>query len=179
MNLLNSQYQKHYSPKRAKSNKKRLTQDQVRLLEASFDSNKKLEPERKFVLARELGILPRQIAIWYQNKRARWKNQSLELDYNMLQLRLESALAEKRQLERDIGVVRQELHKAQEMFFALSQAPPSVSSFPSCYEEGGSNSLQRYSLHGDVSCSWVNDEALQLEELSASCFMGAHGSNCV
>ncbi|RVW79367.1 Homeobox-leucine zipper protein ATHB-52 [Vitis vinifera] len=55
MDAFHSQHQKH---------KKRLTQDQVRLLETSFDHGKKLEPERKLHLARELGVPPRQVAIW-------------------------------------------------------------------------------------------------------------------
>ncbi|KAK6946678.1 Homeobox domain [Dillenia turbinata] len=118
MEFLHCESQKH----NAKHNKKRLTQDQLRLLEKSFHYEKKLEPQRKLQLARELGLPPRQIAIWYQNKRARWKTQSLEHDYNALQLRLDTALAEKRSLEKDVERLRQELDKAQEMLhMTLSQ----------------------------------------------------------
>ncbi|KAE9458079.1 hypothetical protein C3L33_10012, partial [Rhododendron williamsianum] len=112
MSLFNYQSQKHHS---SKHNKKRLTNDQVRLLEISFGSNKKLEPERKLQLARDLGIPPRQIAIWYQNKRARWKTQSLELDHSALQLRLEAASAEKKQLEKEVERLREELEKAHKL----------------------------------------------------------------
>ncbi|XP_076952006.1 uncharacterized protein LOC143625601 [Bidens hawaiensis] len=65
--------------------KRRLTGDQVRFLEKSFDSDNKLEPERKLQLAKELGLQPRQVAIWFQNRRARWKNKQLEKDYDDLQ----------------------------------------------------------------------------------------------
>ncbi|XP_076932314.1 uncharacterized protein LOC143597806 [Bidens hawaiensis] len=65
--------------------KRRLTGDQVRFLDKSFESDNKLEPERKLQLAKELGLQPRQVAIWFQNRRARWKNKQLEKDYDDLQ----------------------------------------------------------------------------------------------
>ncbi|KAK9268976.1 hypothetical protein L1049_000743 [Liquidambar formosana] len=164
MDFFPSENQKH-SPKH---NKKRLTQDQVSLLETSFNSHKKLEPERKLQLARELGLPPRRIAVWYQNKRARWKAQSLELDYNRLQQRLDTTLAEKKRLEKDIERLREELKKAQEVVLALNNQtrPPQVSS---C-DEGGSSSL-----HHDVTCL-ENDKVWQLDELYAY-YMGADGPN--
>ncbi|KAL6999568.1 hypothetical protein U1Q18_000727 [Sarracenia purpurea var. burkii] len=191
MSFLNSQNQKH-NP--SKHNKKRLTKDQVRLLEISFSSNKRLEPDRKLQLAHELGVPPRQIAIWYQNKRARWKTQTLELDHSALQLRLETSAAEKRRLEKEVERLQGELDKAHKVVFSLKQppsppAPPPppppplpllVSSSPStcCDDEGGSFGFRDQGL---MSCSWVNSEAaaLQLQELYA-CLMGAEtdGSSC-
>lgn len=65
--------------------KRRLTVDQVRFLEKSFEIENKLEPERKVQLAKDLGLQPRQVAIWFQNRRARWKTKQLEKDYEALQ----------------------------------------------------------------------------------------------
>ncbi|KAJ6293944.1 hypothetical protein OIU76_022090 [Salix suchowensis] len=65
--------------------KRRLTVDQVQFLEKSFELENKLEPERKTQLAKDLGLQPRQIAIWFQNRRARWKTKQLEKDYDVLQ----------------------------------------------------------------------------------------------
>ncbi|KAM5575573.1 homeobox-leucine zipper protein ATHB-6-like [Rosa sericea] len=64
--------------------KRRLSSHQVKALEISFEVENKLEPERKVKLAEELGLEPRQVAIWFQNRRARWKTKQLERDYSVL-----------------------------------------------------------------------------------------------
>ncbi|CAN4124396.1 unnamed protein product [Withania somnifera] len=64
--------------------KRRLLPNQVQFLEKSFEVDNKLEPERKAQLANELGLQPRQIAIWFQNRRARYKTKLLEKDYDVL-----------------------------------------------------------------------------------------------
>ncbi|MCD9558614.1 hypothetical protein HAX54_016061 [Datura stramonium] len=64
--------------------KRRLNLEQVKALERSFEIGNKLEPERKMQLARALGLKPRQIAIWFQNRRARCKTKQLERDYEIL-----------------------------------------------------------------------------------------------
>ncbi|XP_042017889.1 homeobox-leucine zipper protein HOX16-like isoform X2 [Salvia splendens] len=64
--------------------KRRLSVDQVQFLERSFEVENKLEPERKLQLANELGLQPRQIAVWFQNRRARCKTKHLETEYEAL-----------------------------------------------------------------------------------------------
>ncbi|XP_061346610.1 homeobox-leucine zipper protein HAT5-like [Gastrolobium bilobum] len=70
--------------------KRRLSAEQVQFLEKSFDEENKLEPERKTKLAKDLGLQPRQVAIWFQNRRARWKTKQLEKDYEELHDNYES-----------------------------------------------------------------------------------------
>ncbi|KAG0449686.1 hypothetical protein HPP92_027118 [Vanilla planifolia] len=74
--------------------KRRLNMEQVRTLEKNFELGNKLEPERKMQLARVLGLQQRQIAIWFQNRRARWKTKQLEKDYDSLKRQLEAIKAE-------------------------------------------------------------------------------------
>ncbi|OVA20898.1 Helix-turn-helix motif [Macleaya cordata] len=64
--------------------KRRLNVEQVKALEKNFEVENKLEPERKVKLAQELGLQPRQVAIWFQNRRARWKTKQLERDFGIL-----------------------------------------------------------------------------------------------
>ncbi|MCO5596827.1 hypothetical protein L7F22_050897 [Adiantum nelumboides] len=75
--------------------KRRLTVEQVKFLEMSFNMDLKLEPDRKALLAKRLGIRPRQVAIWFQNRRARWKNKQLEQDYETLKAKYEAIVNEK------------------------------------------------------------------------------------
>lgn len=64
--------------------KRRLLTKQVEFLEKSFEVENKLEPERKVQLAKDIGLQPRQVAIWFQNRRARYKTKQLEKDYDVL-----------------------------------------------------------------------------------------------
>ncbi|KAJ8765255.1 hypothetical protein K2173_011935 [Erythroxylum novogranatense] len=175
MDYFNTQSQQKHLPRY--HNKKRLTPDQVRLLERTFTSNKKLDPELKLHLANQLGVPPRQVAIWYQNKRARWKTQSLALDYGTLQASLEEALGEKRRLEREVLQLHEELRKAHDILSALSPPLPShhppppppplsnnASNCNSSCDDGGSSSLHNEDVNG-------HDEVLQLDELYA-CLIG-------
>lgn len=65
-------------------NKRRFSDEQIRSLECIFESESKLEPRKKMQLARDLGMQPRQVAIWFQNRRARWKSKHIEQEYRKL-----------------------------------------------------------------------------------------------
>ena len=72
------------SKKSKMMNKRRFTDEQVKSLESIFENETKLEPKKKVQVARELGLQPRQVAIWFQNKRARYKSKQLEKEYSTL-----------------------------------------------------------------------------------------------
>ncbi|KAG6525144.1 homeobox-leucine zipper protein HOX16-like isoform X1 [Zingiber officinale] len=74
------EYYEEFQPEK----KRRLTSEQICMLERSFEEENKLEPERKSELAKKLGLQPRQVAVWFQNRRARWKNKQVENDYDCL-----------------------------------------------------------------------------------------------
>ncbi|GMI76614.1 hypothetical protein HRI_001330700 [Hibiscus trionum] len=89
--------------------KKRLTVEQVQFLEKSFEVENKLEPERKIQLAKDLGLQPRQVAIWFQNRRARWKTKRLEKDYDTLQASFNGLKADYDNLLKENDKLKQEV----------------------------------------------------------------------
>ncbi|KAL8540984.1 hypothetical protein ACS0TY_002316 [Phlomoides rotata] len=70
--------------KKKSKKKKRFSDEQIRSLEVMFECETKLEAKKKVQLATELGLQPRQVAIWFQNKRARWKSKHIEKEYSKL-----------------------------------------------------------------------------------------------
>ncbi|KAL2546855.1 Homeobox-leucine zipper protein ATHB-13 [Forsythia ovata] len=100
--------------------KRRLNMDQVKTLEKNFELGNKLEPERKMQLARALGLQPRQIAIWFQNRRARWKTKQLEKDYQLLKRQFDAVKA-------DNDALQAQNQKLQAEILALKKREPTES----------------------------------------------------
>lgn len=92
--------------------KRRLNLEQVRTLEKNFELGNKLDPERKLQLARALGLQPRQIAIWFQNRRARCKIKQLEKDYQRLKAQFQA-------LEHERDSLQSHNHKLHAQILAL------------------------------------------------------------
>ncbi|XP_031377720.1 homeobox-leucine zipper protein ATHB-6-like [Punica granatum] len=98
--------------------KRRLGLHQVKALEKNFEVENKLEPDRKAKLAEELGLQPRQVAIWFQNRRARYKTKQLERDYSILRANYDSLKLdydnleqEKEALDAELRELKLKLHK--------------------------------------------------------------------
>lgn len=101
--------------------KKRLSMDQVQGLEKIFEVDSKLDQERKVKLAAELGLQPRQVAIWFQNRRARWKTKQLERDFRLLKANYESLQQNYSQIEREKeGLVAEVIDPFQLLLFSFS-----------------------------------------------------------
>lgn len=77
---------------------RRLAFEQVKALEKAFELENRLEPERKVRLASQLGLQPRQVAVWFQNRRARWKTKQMERDYGVLKSKFETLKADRDEL---------------------------------------------------------------------------------
>lgn len=89
--------------------KRRLSVDQVKALERNFEVENKLEPERKVKLAQELGLQPRQVAVWFQNRRARWKTKQLERDYGVLKSNFDALKQNFESLQHDKDALLKEI----------------------------------------------------------------------
>ncbi|KAF5733278.1 homeobox leucine zipper family protein [Tripterygium wilfordii] len=87
--------------KSSKNNKRRFSDEQIKSLESMFETETRVEPKKKIQLARELGLQPRQVAIWFQNKRARWKSKQLERDYAILRANYNSLASRYENLKKE------------------------------------------------------------------------------
>lgn len=87
----------------SESKKRRLSDEQVKFLEMNFGKERKLESGRKVHLATELGLDPKQVAVWFQNRRARWKNKQMEEEYQRLKSMHDSVVLEKCHLENEVS----------------------------------------------------------------------------
>jgi homeobox-leucine zipper protein len=103
------------SKKRSKNNKRRFSDDQIRSLETMFESETRLEPRKKLQVAGDLGLQPRQVAIWFQNKRARWKSKQLEQDYNVLQSNYDNLASRFESLKKEKQALLIQLQKLNDM----------------------------------------------------------------
>ncbi|GAB4847108.1 hypothetical protein Ancab_026118 [Ancistrocladus abbreviatus] len=112
----------------AVAKKRTLSEEQVNMLEQSFGCEHKLESERKDRLASELGLDPRQVAVWFQNRRARWKNKKLEEEYSKLRAEHENVVVENRRLEVEVSKLKGQLNVAQSEIQKLIERSENVSS---------------------------------------------------
>ncbi|CAM8890174.1 unnamed protein product [Rhodiola kirilowii] len=94
-----------------RNNKRRFSDEQIRSLETIFESQSKLDPRKKQQLARDLELHPRQVAIWFQNKRARYKSKQLETDYNQLRANYDSLASMFEVLNKEKQVLANQLQK--------------------------------------------------------------------
>ncbi|CAI0420146.1 unnamed protein product [Linum tenue] len=100
--------------------KRKLSDEQVTMLELSFGNEHKLESDRKDRLAAELGLDPRQVAVWFQNRRARWKNKKLEEEYSKLKAAHDRNVLDKCRLESEVLKLKVQLSEAEKEVQRLS-----------------------------------------------------------
>ncbi|CAL0331849.1 unnamed protein product [Lupinus luteus] len=118
--------------------KRKLSDEQVNMLEQSFGNEHKLESERKDKLALELGLDPRQVAVWFQNRRARWKNKKLEEEYSNLKKAHEATTLEKCLLETEVLKLKEQLSEAEKEIQILKHTDRVSSNSPSSSQQSQS-----------------------------------------
>ncbi|KQK23096.1 hypothetical protein BRADI_1g71280v3 [Brachypodium distachyon] len=82
--------------------KRRLSDEQAQFLELSFMKDSKLETTRKLQLAAELGLDTKQVAVWFQNRRARHKCKRMEVEYNKLRAAHDAVVVHNCHLEAEV-----------------------------------------------------------------------------
>lgn len=86
--------------------KLRLSKEQSALLEESFKEHSTLNPKQKNALAKQLNLRPRQVEVWFQNRRARTKLKQTEVDCELLKRCCESLTEENRRLQKEVQELR-------------------------------------------------------------------------
>lgn len=104
------------------SNKKKFSEEQIKLLESIFETeSNKLDHTKKLQLASELGLQPRQVAIWFQNRRARSKSKQIQHSYSLLQANYDSLASKFEALKKENHALLLEvLPKKKTLFHCLN-----------------------------------------------------------
>ncbi|XP_051115085.1 homeobox-leucine zipper protein HAT22-like [Andrographis paniculata] len=111
--------------------KLRLTKAQSALLEESFKRRSTLNPKLKQDLARDLKLRPRQVEVWFQNRRARTKLKQTEIDCEFLRKCCESLADENRRLQKELQELKSP-KPSEPLYMQLPAATLAVC--PSCEE---------------------------------------------
>ncbi|CAM6056351.1 unnamed protein product [Sphagnum tenellum] len=82
--------------------KLRLSKEQSALLEESFKDHSTLNPKQKTALAKQLNLRPRQVEVWFQNRRARIKLKQTEVDCELLKTCCDNLTEENQRLQKEL-----------------------------------------------------------------------------
>ncbi|RDX58474.1 Homeobox-leucine zipper protein HAT4, partial [Mucuna pruriens] len=110
--------------------KLRLSKDQSAILEESFKEHNTLNPKQKLALAKQLGLRPRQVEVWFQNRRARTKLKQTEVDCEVLKRCCENLTEENRRLQKEVQELR--ALKLSPQFYMQMTPPTTLTMCPSC-----------------------------------------------
>ncbi|KAK6149231.1 hypothetical protein DH2020_016756 [Rehmannia glutinosa] len=109
--------------------KLRLSKEQSAFLEQSFKEHNTLNPKQKLALAKHLNLRPRQVEVWFQNRRARTKLKQTEVDCEYLKRCCETLTEENRRLQKEVQELR--ALKASKPFYMQLPAT-TLTMCPSC-----------------------------------------------
>ncbi|KAL9267481.1 Homeobox-leucine zipper protein HAT14-like protein [Drosera capensis] len=109
--------------------KLRLSKEQSAFLEESFKEHHTLNPKQKQALAKQLNLRPRQVEVWFQNRRARTKLKQTEVDCEYLKRCCETLTEENRRLQKELQELR--ALKASQPFYTQLPAT-TLTMCPSC-----------------------------------------------
>ncbi|CAN8328411.1 unnamed protein product [Cochlearia groenlandica] len=118
--------------------KLRLTKQQSALLEENFKLHSTLNPKQKQALARQLNLRPRQVEVWFQNRRARTKLKQTEVDCEVLKKCCETLTDENRRLQKELQDLKT-LKMSQPFYMHMPAA--TLTMCPSCERLGGGDGV--------------------------------------
>ncbi|KAL6603233.1 hypothetical protein ACP70R_043594 [Stipagrostis hirtigluma subsp. patula] len=111
--------------------KLRLTKEQATLLEDTFRAHNILSHAQKHELARQVNLSPRQVEVWFQNRRARTKLKQTEVDCELLKRCCDSLTDENHRLKHELMELQQSAAAAG-LYAQFHRASAMVNVCPSC-----------------------------------------------
>ncbi|XP_057808376.1 homeobox-leucine zipper protein HAT3-like [Salvia miltiorrhiza] len=110
--------------------KLRLSKEQAAVLEETFKEHNTLNPKQKMALAKQLNLRPRQVEVWFQNRRARTKLKQTEVDCEYLRRCCENLTEENRRLQKEVNELRA-LKLSPQLYMNMSP-PTTLTMCPQC-----------------------------------------------
>ncbi|MED6200534.1 subunit of histone acetyltransferase [Stylosanthes scabra] len=110
--------------------KLRLSKEQAVVLEETFKEFNTLNPKQKQALAKQLNLRPRQVEVWFQNRRARTKLKQTEVDCEYLKRCCENLTEENRRLQKEVQELR--ALKLSPQLYMHMNPPTTLTMCPSC-----------------------------------------------
>lgn len=114
----------------ASRKKLRLSKEQSLVLEETFKEHNTLNPKEKLALAKQLNLRPRQVEVWFQNRRARTKLKQTEVDCEYLKRCCENLTEENRRLQKEVQELR--ALKLSPQLYMHMNPPTTLTMCPSC-----------------------------------------------
>ncbi|XP_047069869.1 homeobox-leucine zipper protein HOX11-like isoform X1 [Lolium rigidum] len=91
--------------------KLRLSDEQVMVLEGVYGEHCTLDTSMKQGLAKRLNVKPRQVEVWFQNRRARSKQKHIAADYDYLKRKSERLIKENQKLKMELQELKSISHR--------------------------------------------------------------------
>ncbi|KAL5973156.1 hypothetical protein ACLOJK_037183 [Asimina triloba] len=137
--------------------KLRLSKDQSAVLEEAFREHNTLNPKQKLALAKQLNLRPRQVEVWFQNRRARTKLKQTEVDCEFLKRCCENLTEENRRLQKEVQELR--ALKLSPQLYKQMTPPTTLTMCPSCQRVALSHSTttatHKPRPHFPISSPWA------------------------
>ncbi|XP_022951762.1 homeobox-leucine zipper protein HAT3-like [Cucurbita moschata] len=114
----------------ASRKKLRLSKEQSLVLEETFKEHNTLNPKQKLALAKRLSLRPRQVEVWFQNRRARTKLKQTEVDCEYLRRCCENLTEENRRLQKEVQELR--ALKLSPQLYMHMNPPTTLTMCPQC-----------------------------------------------